>query len=186
MKNMRSVILLSIALACCLLYVGSSAQNSKTSAQTAEGRELQSSIFLVDHAWRFSYSFPSPPDGVPPVQGSFRFVLNGHQIEGYEDGSRGPRLVLRGTTKQDSFNDIAWEINFGAVGGQNDPSAGQDIWGCAKHTRFGQWIPTSLSISADQQTISFQYPILEAGAGNKVEQCREVPVLYRISRRVMR
>jgi hypothetical protein len=183
MKNIRSIVLLGIGLAAyCFLHASPFAQDPQASAKTSEQRELQYKTLFVDHTWNFSYSFPSPPHKVPPIKGSFRFVLKNHQIEGYEDNLGNPRLVLRGTLTQDDSNDISWKINFGAVGGQNDPSAGQNVWDCAKRTRFGQWIPTSLSISPDKQTISFQYPILEAGSeGDKVEHCREVPVLYRIT-----
>lgn len=183
MKNMRSIILLGIGLAAyCFPHTSHLAQDPQASAKTSEQREVQYKTLFVDHTWNFSYSFPSPPHKAPPIEGGFRFVLNNHQIEGYEDNLGNPRLVLRGTLTQDDSNDITWKINFGAVGGQNDPSAGQSMWDCTKQTRFGQWIPTSLSISPDKQTISFQYPILEASSkGNKVEHCREVPVLYRIT-----
>ena len=183
MKNMRSMIVLGIGLAAyCFLHASSLIQDPQASAKTGKERELQYKIFFVDQTWNFSYSFPAPPHKLPPIKGSFRFVLHDHQIEGYEDVLGSPRLVLRGTVKQDDSNDISWKINFGAVPRQNDPSAGQSTWDCAKRTRFGQWIPTSLSISPDKQTISFQYPILEASSkGDKVEHCREVPVLYRIT-----
>lgn len=182
MKNMRSIILLGIGLsAYCFLYAISFRQDPPALAKTDKQRELQYKAFFVDHTWNFSYSFPYPPN-TPPIEGSFRFVLKDHQIEGYEDNLGNPRLVLHGTLTRDESNDISWKINFGAVAGQNDSSAGQSMWDCAKRTRFGEWVPTSLSISPDKQTISFQYPILEATSkGDKVEHCREVPVLYRIT-----
>jgi len=183
MRNIRSIILLGIGLAAyCVLHASSFVQTPQASAPTSKQRELQYKSLFVDQRWDFSYAFPDPNYKLSPIQGSFRFVLKDRQIDGYEDNLGTPRLVLRGTWTQDDSNDISWKINFGATPGENDPSAGQSIWDCRKRTRFGQWIPTSLSISPDKQMISFQYPILEASSkGDKVEHCREIPVLYRIT-----
>jgi hypothetical protein len=185
MKSIYSLILLVSGLVSYgFLHASSVVQDPRTSTKTATERKLPAEAFFVDQNWDFNYSFPGPPYGLSPVKGSFRFAFNEGQIAGYEDGIRGPRLVLLGTLKQNAPRQIDWRINFGAVGSEDGPSGGQGIWDCAKHTRFGHWIPTSLSISSDKQTISFEYPILESGLkGGKQEHCREVSVLYHIIRK---
>jgi hypothetical protein len=181
---MRSIIFAAIILASyCSSCVTSLMQAWPAFTQNGKEPELPPKLFFSNQAWSFTYSFPTPPDHVPPVKGNFRFVFSENQIDGYEDHLGSSRLVLRGTVKQDDPSNISWKINFGVVGSRNNPPAGQSIWDCAKHTRFGQWVPTSLSVSPDKQTISFQYPILEAGSnGDQPDHCREVPVLYRIIR----